>query len=211
MVTSKLCTVIACVHLFCAALMVFTEPSYRWGAHDLQPIAFNPSQIALGAVGINARLQLQVEATRQKLRAADRQVASGFALVAFAAQDVALTLRKTTVSANEGARVAIALLLWDGMLLANYFPPISLLATWQLPTLSVHESFFVLVAGGTVAASVVYLMGLGLWRCLERWLERWRRHLDLWLADARLEGGFRGQNTDTAFVLMMVITKPHGG
>ena len=66
-------------------------------------------------------------------------------------------------------------------------------------------------AGGTVAASVVYLMGLGLWRCLERWLERWRRHLDLWLADARLEGGFRGQNTDTAFVLMMVITKPHGG
>eukprot|EP00913_Durusdinium_trenchii_P014184 g13311.t1 len=179
MVTSKLCTVIACVHLFCAALMVFTEPSYRWGAHDLQPIA----------------LQLQVEATRQKLRAADRQVASGFALVAFAAQDVALTLRKTTVSANEGARVAIALLLWDGMLLANYFPPISLLATWQLPTLSVHESFFVLgcilpdvksytlgfagrtvpKAGGTVAASVVYLMGLGLWRCLERWLERWRR------------------------------------
>ena len=108
------------------AFKLWPVSGLRWGARDLQPPPFNPSQIALGAVGINARLQLQVEATRQKLRAADRQVAAGFALVAVAAQDVAMSSKQ---AADIGLRVATALLglpkeiswhrvprliLWDG-------------------------------------------------------------------------------------------------
>ncbi|CAE7462388.1 unnamed protein product [Symbiodinium natans] len=86
MLTAKICTSAAVLHLLCAVLMIFTDSRSRWGFRNLEPPPPDPTQIALGAIGINAKLQAKVVATRQKLAAADRQVATGFAVLAYLAQ-----------------------------------------------------------------------------------------------------------------------------
>jgi len=177
MLAAKICSITAVIHIFCGALMIFTDPSYRWRARDLTQAPRDPSHIALGAVGINARLQLQNQAVTLKLRAADRQVAAGFALVAFIAQDLAVTLKKgSSKSPTEASRLATTLLLWHGMLFRNYVEPMALLSSWELPTLSVQELFFALVASMSIAASLLYLLSLLLWLSFQRWLDKyWRR------------------------------------
>ncbi|CAE7526120.1 unnamed protein product, partial [Symbiodinium pilosum] len=69
--------------------MIFTDPRSRWGHRNLEPPPPDPTQIAFGAIGINAKLQSKVLATRQKLSAADRQVATGFAILAYLSQEAA--------------------------------------------------------------------------------------------------------------------------
>ncbi|CAJ1370390.1 unnamed protein product [Effrenium voratum] len=173
MVASKLCSFIAVVHFACALLMFFKPGGAegRWGAHELETPLPEP-QIALGAIGINAKLGIKVEAMRRKLRAADRQAAWGFLLLAFWAQDLAMN-KHYFDRFVDGKRFALALLLWHGMLLFNYVSPSALISS-RKPLLTWEEMFFVVIAQVVLASSIAYLVLLLVYWRLSVWLEWWR-------------------------------------
>ncbi|CAE7893112.1 unnamed protein product, partial [Symbiodinium necroappetens] len=149
MLTAKLCTVAAVLHLFCAVLMIFTDPRSRWGFRNLEPPPPDPTHIAIGAIGINAKLQSKVIATREKLSAADRQVATGFAVLAYLAQEAAQAAQQSKLRSQSTPssipRLALLLLLWHGMLFFSYISPMALFWTAELPTLGLQECLFVAI------------------------------------------------------------------
>ncbi|CAE7649525.1 unnamed protein product, partial [Symbiodinium sp. CCMP2456] len=149
MLTAKLCTAAAVLHLFCAVLMIFTDPRSRWGFRNLEPPPPDPTHIAIGAIGINAKLQSKVIATREKLSAADRQVAAGFAVLAYLAQEAAQAAQQPKLRSQSTPssipRLALLLLLWHGVLFFSYISPMALFWTAELPTLGLQECLFVAI------------------------------------------------------------------
>eukprot|EP00439_Symbiodinium_sp_Y106_P059451 s2748_g8.t1 len=178
MLTAKLCTAAAVLHLFCAVFMIFTDPRSRWGFRNLEPPPPDPTHIAIGAIGINAKLQSKVIATREKLSAADRQVATGFAVLAYLAQEAAQAAQQPKLRSQSTPssvpRLALLLLLWHGMLFFSYISPMAVFWTAELPTLGLQECLFVAIAITSISVSAFYLFLLLGWYACQRCLSRMR-------------------------------------